>query len=325
MTRRLLAAILLCATAWAADTNDALLSAMKAELDRSRDLKFANLESPYYVEANVDDVSGFTVSATLGGVLSANSLHFRSPRVQVRVGSYKFDNTNYIGSGYTYGSHYDVDRLALEDNYVLLRRYLWLAIDREYKSAVEAISRKRAALKNLSEAEHPDDFAKADPLIRIDPTGPIAFDEENWKGQVRRLSAIFSQYPQVRNSSVEFSGVHDIRYMATTEGTKVRLQEHVVTLSARASSQAPDGMLLRDAVVFHSGVPGAFSSEVEMTRAVTALAENVAALAKAPIGEGYNGPVLFEREAAAQIFAQVIGQNLALTRRPVTEPGRPGV
>jgi len=298
---------------------------MGAELDRARDLKFANLESPYYVEANVDDVSGFTVSATLGGLLSANRLHFRSPRVHVRVGSYKFDNTNYIGSGYTYGSNYDVDRLPLEDNYELLRRYLWLAIDRAYKSAVEAISRKRAALKNLSVTEQPDDFAKADPLIRIDPIGPVAFDEESLKAQVRRLSAIFAKYPQLRNSSVEFSGIHDIRYMATTEGTQVRLQEHVATLSARASSQAPDGMLLRDAVVFHSGVPGAFSSEVEMTRAVTALAENVAALAAAPMGEGYNGPVIFEREAAAQIFAQVIGKNLALTRRPVTEPGRPGV
>jgi hypothetical protein len=62
-----------------------------------------------------------------------------------------------------------------------------------------------------------------------------------------------------------------------------------------------------------------------MARGVVALAENVSALAKAPIGEGYNGPVIFEREAAAQVLAQVIGKNLALTRKPVTEPGRPGV
>src|SRR5262249_55731695 len=65
--------------------------------------------------------------------------------------------------------------------------------------------------------------------------------------------------------------------------------------------------------------------EGEMSRAIAALAENVSALAKAEKGEGYNGPVVFEREAAAQIFAQVIGKNLALTRRPVMEPGRPGV
>ena len=301
-----------------------MLRAMRAELDRARNLKFDNLESPYYVEANVDDVNGFTVTATLGGLLSANRSHFRSPRVQVRVGDYKFDNTNYVGSAFTYGSNYDVDHLPLEDNFQLLRRYLWLSIDRAYKSAVEAISRKRAALKNLSVSEQPDDFAKADPLKRIDPVAPVTFDEEDWKGIVRRLSAIFTKYPELRNSSVEFSGIHDIRYMATTEGTEVRVQEHVGVVRARASSQSADGMMLRDALIFHSSRPGVFASEGEMTRAITALAENVSALAKAEKGGGYNGPVVFEREAAAQAFAQVIGKNLALTRRPVMEPGRPG-
>src|SRR5216684_4974463 len=150
-----------------------MLRAMRAELDRARNLKFDNLESPYYVEANIDDVNGFTVAATLGGLLSANHLHFRSPRVQVRVGSYKFDNTNYVGSGFTYGSNYDVDRLPLENNYDLLRRYLWLAIDRAYKSAVESIARKRAALKNISIGEQPDDFAPAQPLQLLEQVSPF--------------------------------------------------------------------------------------------------------------------------------------------------------
>jgi len=137
-----------CAAArlWAAGSDDVILQAMRAELNRARSLKFANLESPYYVEANVDDITGFTASATLGGLLSSNRSHSRTPRVQVRVGDYKFDNTNYVGSGFNYGSNYDVDRLPLEDNYDLLRRYLWLAIDRAYKSAVEAIARKRSLM-----------------------------------------------------------------------------------------------------------------------------------------------------------------------------------
>ena len=321
----LLLPLLLLTSAHAADSNDVILQAMRAELDRARDLKFANLESPYYVEANVDDITTYTAVATLGGLLSANHGRFRSPRVEVRVGSYKFDNTNYIGSGYTYGSNYDVDRMPLEDNLQLLRRYLWLAIDRAYKSAVESISRKRAALKNVSIGEQPDDFEKADALRLIEPVAPVTFDEEALKARVRTLSAIFVKYPDLRNSSVEFSGAHNIRYMATTEGTEIRQQEHVSVLRARAASQAPDGMMLRDAVVFHSGQPGVIASEPEMARAITALAENVTALAKAPMGEAYNGPVIFEREAAAQVLAQVIGKNLALTRKPVTEPGRPGV
>src|SRR5262249_42346679 len=126
-------------------------------------------------------------------------------------------------------------------------------------------------------------------------------------------------------SSVEFSGIHDIRYMMTTEGEEVRLQEHLATVRLRVLSQAPDGMMMRDAVVLHSSVVGGLSSDTQIERAVITLAENVSALAKAPRGESYNGPVIFEREAAAQVFAQVIGANLALTRRPVMDQGRPGM
>ena len=58
--------------------------------------------------------------------------------------------------------------------------------------------------------------------------------------------------------------------------------------------------------------------------AVKTLAENVTALANAPKGEDYSGPVLFEGVAGAQILGEVLGKNLALTRRPVGEGGRGG-
>jgi hypothetical protein len=58
-------------------------------------------------------------------------------------------------------------------------------------------------------------------------------------------------------------------------------------------------------------------AQAEMEREAAALAENVTALARAPKGEDYNGPVLFEGMAGAQIFAEVLGRNLAAVRRPV--------
>ena len=59
--------------------------------------------------------------------------------------------------------------------------------------------------------------------------------------------------------------------------------------------------------------------EAEMRRGIAAMAENVVALAKAPKGEDYSGPVLFEGVAGAQIFAEVLGRNLAAH----PPPGRP--
>lgn len=315
--------VLLSGLAQAAET-DVLLKAMRDEMTRSRALKVVNLETPYYIEYAIDDAFSFSAAATLGGLIVSNHNRFRQPRIQIRVGDYKFDNTNYIGSSFNYGSQYDIERFPLENVYAILRRYLWLATDSAYKSAVAAIARKRAALNNLTVSENVADFAKAQPIRRIEDVHQPFLPEEVWTSRVRSLSAIFANYPQILNSGVEFEAVRNVRYLLTSEGTELRIPETLVFLRGRASAQAPDGMMLRDGIVFHSLQPDKMPIESELKRGLDALAGNVVALASAPRAEVYSGPVLFEGVAASQIFAEVLGRNLVLTRKPVVEQGRPG-
>jgi predicted Zn-dependent protease len=189
---------------------------------------------------------------------------------------------------------------------------------------VEAISRKRAALKNLTQSEKLNDFAHAEPVHFVHGFKRLAVDEDAWTNRVRALSAVFSQYPEVKNSSVELDASEGGYTMANSEGTEVKEPESVIQLRVRASAQAPDGMTVRDAATFHALDAAHMPGDVEMTRGVTALAQNVVALAHAPKGEDYTGPILFEGTAGAQVFAEVLGKNLSLTRRPVTEGGRGG-
>jgi len=303
---------------------DPLLQAMRDEIDRAKKLTLSSLEPPYFVQMGIDESETFNVSAMLGGLLSKRSDHFRSSDVRVRVGDYSFDNTNYAGGGFGLGSRYDLGRFPLENSYPVLRRYLWLEADSAYKSAVETISRKRAALRNLTQSEKLNDFAKAEPIRVLHELRKLSLDEESWTNRVRSLSAIFAQYPAVKNSSVELEANAGGYLMANSEGTEVREPESAVVVRVRAAAQSDDGMTVRDAVTFHSLDAARMPTDAEMNRRVTALAQNVAALAHAPKGADYSGPVLFEGEAGAQVFAEVLGRNLALTRRPVMEGGRGG-
>jgi hypothetical protein len=303
---------------------DPIFQAMRDEIDRARKLSLANLEAPYFVEYVIDEEESFAVSANLGGLLSRRKERFRSPDVHVRVGDYKFDNGNYVSSGFGFGSRYDLERFPLEDSYPLLRRYFWLMADSAYKSSVEAISRKRAAMRNMQQNEQLNDFAHAEPVKSVRPIKRLVLDEEQWAGRVRTLSTIFTQYPDVKNSGVELDVSEGGLHLVNSEGTEVREPESAAVLRARAVAQAADGMSLRDAVTFHALDAAHLPSDAELRRGITALAENVVALAKAPKGEDYSGPVLFEGMAGAQIFAEVLARNLALTRRPVAEGGRGG-
>ncbi len=306
-----------------APADDPIFQAMRDEMDRARKLSLANLEAPYFVEYVIDEEENFSLSANLGGLLTRHKERFRSPDSHVRVGDYKFDNSNYVGSGFG-GSRYDLERFPLEDSYPLLRRYFWLMTDSSYKGAVEAIARKRAALRNMQQGEQLNDFAHAEPVKSVHPLKRLAIDEEQWAARVRALSAIFAAFPDVKNSGVEMDASEGGFHLLNSEGTEVREPESVTFLRARASAQAADGMTLRDAVTYHSVDAAHLPNETEMRRGITTLAENVVALAKAPKGEDYSGPVLFEGAAGAQIFAEVLARNLTLTRRPVAEGGRGG-
>jgi len=330
---RSLAAVAVCLAAGAAAVwsqqppaapQDDLLRAMHDELDRSRSIALPNLEPPYFIQYIVDREETFDVTASLGGLIGRHRDTIRQPQVGIRVGDYRFDNTNYTGSGFNFGTRYDLGRFPAENRYDVLRRYFWLETDSAYKSAVEAISRKRAALRNLTQNDRLDDFAHAAPVRHLRPLPHLTIDEDYWTRRVRALSAAFARYPEIKTSDVELESAVGGFTMINSEGSEVREPETAHLLRIRAAAQAADGMTLRDAVTFHSVDVLHLPGEAEMDRAARQLADNVIALAHAPKGEDYNGPVLFEGIAGPQILAEVLGKALVLTRRPVGEGGRGG-
>jgi predicted Zn-dependent protease len=307
------AAILVCAQA-PAPTADILLRAMRDEVDRSAKVTVSGLAAPYFIEYLVDEQETLSVTASLGGVVSRRHDRFRSPQVQVRVGDYQFDNTNFAGG---FGGGRAGGGFPVENSYPVLRRYFWLQTDAAYKAAVEALSRKRAALRNVTQNDQLNDFAHAAPVRYLGEFQRLSIDDDAWTNRVRALSAVFTQFPAITFSVVDLEASTGGFYLLNTEGTEVREPENVTSIRARATAQAPDGMNITDGVTFHALDAARMPSDAEMVRGITAMAQNIVALAAAPKGEDYTGPVMFEGQASAQILAEVLGRNLVPVRRPL--------
>jgi hypothetical protein len=301
--------------------NSPILRAMYEELTRSRNLRLMGL-APYFIEYGVEDQEATSVSASLGGVLNARQNTIRMPIVKLRVGSYEMDQTNQIFAGIYSGSRYDSDYLPLDDNIPLIRQTLWLATDRAFKSAVEAMSAKQQILKVANVTEMLPDFEKASPFVSVSSATRIKVNLDAWKARTVDLSRVFLDFPDVLLSGVEFDALASMSHHVNSEGTAVRYPDYLTTMRVRAVSQAPDGTAVRDAVVFHSFEDSKMPAQEEMVRAAREVAANVKALASAPAGDSYSGPVLFEPLAAAQLFGQLLGDNVRNPRRPLSDPGR---
>jgi predicted Zn-dependent protease len=303
--------------------DDILLRAMNDELARSKQLAVvAGSDAPYFFSYTLTDGETLRVSASMGAVVSVSRNRFRSPVTEVRVGNYDFDNTGHIFSGIYSGSRYD-GSWPLDDDYGNFRNELWLSTDRAFKAAVESMARKRASLNNSNaSAESLPDFSKVAPVVSIGKVVRPKVEDQEWTGRTSRLAAVFNSVKEVLSSGVEVQLIQGPTTLMNSEGTAVRYNDDMYWAYAKAEGQAPDGMLLHDAVSLQSLELDKFPSEADMRKSITEVAENVRALAHAPMAGSYSGPVLLEPRAAAQLFAQLLGDNLRVPRRPMSDPGR---
>jgi TldD protein len=294
---------------------------MQSELKRSMTLTLNQLDKPYYLSYTVDDEHIWSAAATLGGLISSSTSDSRVPHLRIRVGDYKFDNTNWTGANAA-GPRYNLRNFPIEDeNPLVLRQYLWLATDSAFKGSLQSIARKRAALRNMTVSEELPDFAPAKAFVAIHDYQPVKVDVTAWNDRTRRISAVFNDFPGIRNSDVEFNAVDSLHRFVSNEGTAVRVQESMGAVEIQAAAQAPDGMIVRDLAVFYTRDPARMFPEEELMKSARSVGEQVLKIAAAPVGENYTGPVLFEGVASPQLMAELLGRNLHISRKPVAAPG----
>lgn len=303
--------------------NEPILRAMRDELARSNQLGVVGgADAPYFISYSLTDSDNLQISSTLGATVSVERRQLRAPQVEVRVGSYDSDNTNHIYSGAYSGTAYDA-AWPLDSDYENMRDALWLATDRVFKTALESISRKRATANNSAAPVEPlPDFSRVEPVVSLPPVSKHPVNDVEWTAKMNRLSAVFRDYPEALSSAIEMQIIDGITYEMNTEGTALRYEDGLVWVWGKAEGQAEDGMVVHDSVSIQTLEPEQFPDEAALRQAVVAVGDHVRALASAPAGEAFSGPTLFEPQAAAQLLAQLLGDNLRVTRRPLTDPGR---
>jgi TldD protein len=300
----------------AAIKNDVQFRAMADELARTKALQLNNLDKPYFVEYTISDSDSLFIAASLGGIVSSVRSHSRTPRVQVRVGNYQFDNTNSIFSGqHRFGS------LPLDDDYQALRTDLWLVSDSLYKNSTDQITRKRNALREIADPDKTPDLSPAKPLVELEAPAKLKVDKRQWEEILRRVSGRFSQAPSVMQSGVQFRAISSTYRLLNSEGTVVRIPQELADVRIRGEALAPDGSKVwcyRATTVLRAASLPDPDQLMKMADSVTADLES---LAKAPVADDYSGPVLFVQEAAAQMLASSLTDAVRLQRKPVAPTG----
>ncbi len=313
MKRALLILTGLAAAAFAQD--DVVMKAMRDELARSMaQLRMENLDKPYFISYRVDDAVGGAVSAVLGQLTYSNFSHSRSLILQVRVGDYKLDNTNFFGPQ---SSGTSSRELPLDDDYGQIRREIWLATDAAYKQACASLAAKRSVLERRKTTQSLADFTLQAPVTLQGNPEKVAFKVADLENLARELSAVFQGSPEILSSGAEVRATNEWIRQVNSEGALFTeaLPGPQVHVTARAL--AADGTALVDSFHVCGRTADVFRRDDLLAR-TRALLAGLKALRTAPVLDRYNGPVLFEDDAAAQVVAQVFAPAVTALRIPMT-------
>jgi TldD protein len=299
---------------WRAEADkDPVLQAMRAELERAKSsLKLDRVAPPYYIEYRVLDIDDYSAEAAFGALRTDVRSHFRMLRVNVRVGDYKQDGesaTSNAGPGMA-------DFLPVDDDVLVLRHQLWLATDQAYKKAAEALAAKQSQLKQYNVDQPVDDFAHAEPVHSIGVLVKLDFNPQPWTQMLQDASASYKSDAQIESSgsNLKFEAVNE--YFVNSEGTVVRSGRNLYQIYVSCSTQASDGMRLQRNSGFLALDMKELPSAAEVVARGGKLAATLKELRDAPVPEEeYRGPVLFSADAAATVFADLIGENV-LGRKP---------
>lgn len=297
-----------------------LLAVLESEVARAVDeLSLAGAEDPAWALAAVRDEQEFGLVADFGAVRREWGAPGRPARVEVVVGDEQVNSSRIVGSLATLPDSVQRPRLVVDDVPAALSRDLWLSADEGYKSALQRIAFKRAALARLGD-ERPPDLTPAQALRVVEPA-PIAVD----RARLRELALAASGALRGRGLVVGRATANSNQGNDTivdSRGMVVVQSDGYAALQVRGELLRADGLRLVDERSWVGRRAADLPSVDEVTAAAAAMARTLVARSTAEAVLDYEGPVVLEGEAAADLFRYLLPSQLRGTP-PEPDDARP--
>jgi hypothetical protein len=292
-----------------ADTaENVIMKAMRDELRRNMDeLEYEDFEKPFFISYAIADARTLLINATLGSLVRSNMSHIRDWYIRVMIGDYNMTDENFEDIGAGSPDYPQYLKLPLDDDYYGIRRCLWEATDKVYKSASQTYKNKINTLaeKNINPADLPiADFSYA-PAVSVNIDGPeFDLDKSKYEDIARDLSSLFDNYPGIVYSDVTFALFYADIYFINSEGTQVKMPLALCSIAISAQTFAEDSEVISNQLLYYFRNPDECPDLDVLKKDVTGMVDNLVALREAEIyNDNYSGPVLITDQTVAQLLA----------------------
>ncbi|MBJ93476.1 MAG: hypothetical protein CMP23_03275 [Rickettsiales bacterium] len=303
-------------------SGDRLLGQLSAAVTRAtEELTLPGAPRPAWTEVSVRDFDQHRAVAEFGALVSESGAPSRPANLEVVVGDQKLNSSRISGGSITTLPQSGVAaRLVVEDLGENVPRDFWLIADISFKAALQRLAFKASARAQVVGEEPPPDLSPAPVVQHLAGRAHAAIPRGHLNQIATQTSAKLRDLG-LHNGSVSARTIRGNEYLVRSDGTQVVQPYGYTVVWAAAAAVRGDGLrvgMTRQWLArTEEQLPGIEQLGAEVRRMGEALKHRMQA-SEVPY---YEGPVLFEGAAAAQLLVQLLAPSLRGTP-PVPQPGR---
>ncbi len=285
---------------------------------RALRMKVSGFPRPYYSSFLLRDINWFNTWASAGSTYRKRSDHTRNVFCDIRVGSYRYDQTS---NGGLLDNDEDLESMnhitAPIDDRVHdgLRLALWRLSEAKFREALSDYSTKESnRISTPDPNRHLASFLKLKAHRSIKFKRPEKVDEERWTYFCKAASRWLSDLPHVSGSYVEFDASQETKIFVSTENRVIVQHQQIFSLSASMRKLHADGHTIEQELVLNCGSQSELPDLRSFKRALNKKYQQLLKLSRAKTIHAFSGPVLLYPAPAGLLFHEAIGHRLEGSR-----------
>ncbi len=289
-----------------------LLRLLGEEADRAKaTLQINGAPAPSRVTIETWDRDAWEVTASFGVLVGSGGGRARPSRVEVVVEGGGVSSLRFDG-----GAELDVptaDRnptFVVDDVPVAVQRDLWLSADGAYRGAIQRLQLKQTELAGRAEEDIPPDWTDAEIVVFAEVLPPPPIDRDRLQQFATSASRAARGVAGIRASRAAVREEQGHYLLANTEGTRIQELDGFAALHVEIEALRADGMPVRDRLSWVARSAAELPPEGAVRFEVRQAASELVARAQAPVVPWFEGPVVFEGEAAADLFRYLLAPEL---------------
>ena len=297
---------------------DRIIPILKKDVRRALSMKVKGFPRPYYCSFLLRDIRWFNTWASSGSTYRKRSDHTRNVYCDLRLGSYRCDQTTEGGLN---DNDEDLDSAShvtvpIDDHDLSgMRVSLWRLSEAKFREAITDHNNKMASrIHTIDSNQRYPSFVRTRPRKSIKYGTAEPVDEMYWMRFCKQASKWLSRLPHVSGNWVEFDSQRETHIFVSTEGSVIVQNRQVFSLHATIRNLISEGTFIEQELDLNCGTLRELPDMKTFRRMMLQKYQQLLNLMKAKKIHSFSGPVLLYPIPAGLLFHEAIGHRVEGSR-----------